>query len=112
MQKIAYLIDNCGRGDYVQRGDVENTSDKNVGNHIFNLFLGLANSRLILIIRLKSQTDKNSTYLQALQTELQYKDRRLTRQFGSPNLVQTTATCSTLSGGKKYYKRVKRGSGK
>ena len=54
IQKIAYLIDNRGRGDYVQRGDVKNASDKNVGDHIFNLFLGLANSRLTSIIRLKS----------------------------------------------------------
>ena len=44
--------------------------------------------------------------------ELQYNDRRLIRQFRSPNLVQTIAICPTLSGGKKYHKRGKRGSGK
>ena len=112
MQRIAYLIDNRRRGDYVQRGDIENESDKNVGDNIFSLFLSLVNSRLTSIIRLKPRTDKNLTYLQVSQTELQYKDRRLTRQFGSLNLVQTTATYPTLSDRKKYHKREKRDSSK
>ena len=111
-QRIAYFIDNRRRGDYIQRGDVENESDKNIGDNIFSLFLSLVNRRLTSIIRLKPHIDKNSTYLQILQTELQYKDRRLTRQFRSPNLVQTTATYPTSSGRKKYHKRAKRGSGK
>jgi len=54
MQKITYLIENHGRGDYIQRGDVENVSDKNVGDYIFNLFLSFANSRFTSIIRFKS----------------------------------------------------------
>ena len=62
-QRIAYLIDNHGRGDYVQRGDVENDSDIYVGNKIFSLFLGLSDSRVKVIIRLIPCTDRNLTYM-------------------------------------------------
>ena len=62
-QKIAYLINNRKRGDYVQRGDIENDSDTNVGDKIFSLFLGLSDSRVKVIIRLIPRTDKNSIYI-------------------------------------------------
>ena len=63
MQRIAYLIDNYRRGDYVQRGDIKTNSNINVGDKIFSLFLELSDSRVTLIIRLKPRIDKNSTYL-------------------------------------------------
>ena len=50
MQRIAYLIDNRRRGNYIQRGDIENDSDINVGNKIFSLFLRLLGSRVTRII--------------------------------------------------------------
>ena len=111
IQRIAYLIDNYGRGDYVQRGDIENDSNTNIGNKIFSLFLGLSDSRVKVIIRLTPCIDKNLTYMQVSQIEMQYVGRRLIRQFVSPSLVMTTATCSSSSGGKKYHRRRKRGSG-
>ena len=63
MQRIAYLIDNRRRGNYVQRGDVENYSDMYIGNKIFSLFLGLSESRVKAIIKLTPCTDRNSIYM-------------------------------------------------
>ena len=62
-----------------------------VGNKIFSLFLGLSKSRVKAIIKLTPHTDKNSTYMQVLQIEIQYAGRRLTRQFVSSSLVMSIA---------------------
>ena len=79
MQSFAYLINNRGRGNYVQRGDVKNNSDMNAGDKIFSLFLELSDSRVKVIIRLTPCTDKNSTYVQVSQMKMQYAGRRLIR---------------------------------
>ena len=55
-------MDNRGERGYAQRKDVSNREDNKVSNAIFSLFLKLANSKVILIIRLKPRTEKYLTY--------------------------------------------------
>ena len=73
-QHIAFLTDNREGGDYVQRCDIDDSTDVDVGERIFSLFLNLPNSRIMSIIRLKSHTQQNSTYMQASYTEFDYRD--------------------------------------
>ena len=80
-QRIAKIIDNRDNADYVQKEDVEDLSDENVGDKIFKLFLGMEHSRLTNIINLKRRQHKDSAYHQAVKTEARFIDRRITRQF-------------------------------
>ena len=59
----------------------------NVGETIFSLFLGMPNSRVTSITKLKPRAKKNSTHVQASCTTTRFKNRRLTRQFGKPRLA-------------------------
>jgi hypothetical protein len=68
-QTVAVLIDNCSKTGYIQRENVEDVQDDNIGERIFSLFLSRGNSRLELIIRIKQRTKKNSIYQQASHTE-------------------------------------------
>ena len=61
-QHIVFLTDNRKGGDYVQRSDIDDLTEIDVGEQIFSLFLNLPNSRIISINRLKSRTQQNSTY--------------------------------------------------
>ena len=63
-----------------------------------------------MIIRLIPHIDKNSTYMQVSQMEMQYTGRRLIRQFVSPSLVMSTAIYSSSSDRKKSRQRGTRGS--
>ena len=76
------------------------------------MFLGLPNCGILLIIRLKSRTEKNSTYVQASRTESTYKDMKLTMNFRSSTLVYTPAPLLSKLNGKAPYRRGKRGLGK
>ena len=60
----------------------------------------------------KPRTEKNSTYVQASWTELTYKDRRLTRNFGSSTLIHTITPLPSQVKGKSTLRRDKRGSRK
>ena len=111
-QRFAIIIDNQGRGDYVQKGDVEDLTSEHTGDTIFSLSLQLENSQVTSIIKLKRRTTRNSAYLQASETESLYLDRRITRQCRSPKVINAIATSEASSGGKKCGKRGKRGSGK
>ena len=62
IQKVVCLVGNYGDGVHNQKGDVDDDSDSNVRGKIFSLFLNLANSRFILIIKLKAQEEETSTY--------------------------------------------------
>ena len=86
--------------------------DEIAGEKILNMFLDLSNFRIKSIIRLKSYTEKNSTYVKVSQAESTYKDRRLTRNFRS--FTSARATISSLSklNGKVPHRRGKRESGK
>ena len=92
------------------RRPTENDSDMYISNKIFSLFLGLSDSKVKAIIRLTPRTDRNSTYMQASQMEMQYACRRLTRQLVSSSLVMSTAIGSSSSGEKKSRWRGIRGS--
>ena len=73
-ENIAYLLNNRGRKDFVQLQDVDVESRVDLGENIFNIFLGILNSRLISIIRLQPHTKKNSSYSQAARTATEFKD--------------------------------------
>ena len=107
-QNIAFLTDNRDGGDYVQKCDVNELTDVDAGEKIFRLFLNLPNSRIMLIIRLKSRTWQTSTYKQASRIELEYRDRRLTRQFSSTRSMQL-APISSCQVQKKTVSRRSRG---
>ena len=79
MQREATIIGNRGRADYVQKNDVEDLTNEHAGDKIFSLFLNLDLSRVTSIIRLRKRTVKDSTYMQAAQTDAKYKNRRVTR---------------------------------
>ena len=55
-QNIVFLTDNREGGDYVQKCDIDELSDVDIGEQIFSLFLNLPKSRITSIIRLKSHT--------------------------------------------------------
>ena len=76
---VVVLTDNHGEIGSVQREDVEDAQNNDMGEYIFSLFLSYGNSRLESIIRIKEHTEKNSTYQQASHIESQFKDRRLTK---------------------------------
>ena len=80
---MAILTDNSGETGYIQRKDVEDARNDEIGERIFSLFLSYGNSRLDLIIRIKQCTEKNSTYQQASHIEEQFKGRRIIRQLGN-----------------------------
>ena len=83
-ERIAVLADHRGEIGYIQREDIEDAKNENMGMYIFSLFLSYSNSRLESIIRIKQHTEKNSSYQQVAQVESQFKDQRLTRQLGKP----------------------------
>ena len=85
--------------------------DDNTREKIFNLFFSLPNCRIILIIRLKPCTKKNSTYMKVSRINSTYKDIRLTRQFGSCTLVQNTLPTFSQLKGKTPHRRGERESG-
>ena len=93
-QNIVFLTNNREGGDYIQKCDIDELSDVDVGEQIFSLFLNLPNSRITSIIRLKSCTRQNSTYKQASRTELEYRDQWLTRQFSSTCPIQSAPISS------------------
>ena len=99
------IIDNRGRGDYVQKEDVKDLTSEHARDTIFSLFLQLEKSRATSIIKLKYRTTRNSAYLQESQTESLDLDRRLPRQFRSPAVINTIATSAAASVGKKHSKR-------
>ena len=101
---MAYLLDNGGRGDYIQKYNVADELDDNVREKILNIFLGLLNYWIISIIKLKPYTKKNSAYVQALQIELTCEDRR------SPTSIHAIIPLPNQVKGKVTYRRVKRGS--
>ena len=76
---VVILMDNRGRGDFVQVCNINVKHDINVGETIFSLFLGTPNSHITSIMKLKPQTEKNSTCVQALHTAAAFKDHCLTR---------------------------------
>ena len=112
MQRVATIIDNRGRADYVQKEDVEDLTNEHVGDKIFSLFLNLDSSRVTSIIKLRKRTGKHSTYLQAAQTEAKHKDRRVTRQFTCLQATSMITSDTVPSKKKRCEKRRKRGSGK
>ena len=69
--------------------------DNNVGKKILNIFLDLPNCQIIAIIKLKPYTEKNSTYVQALWTEVTFKDRRWTKNVESSTLIYALAPLIT-----------------
>ena len=94
-ENIACLLDNRGRKDFVQLQDVDVESGVDLGENIFNMFLGIPNSRLTSIIRLQPCMKKNSSYSQAARTATEFKDRRLTRHLGSPSLSAPTSSITS-----------------
>ena len=103
-------MDSQRQGDYMQKSDVD-SSNSNVGEKILSLFLGVSSYRIVSVIKLKACAEKNSTYVQALQTELKYKDCKFIRNLCSSTSVLTsllgTSTCK-----KKKNQRSKQGSRK
>ena len=71
-QKVAYLVGNYSRGVYAQKRDTGNELDTNIKEHIFSLFSSLLNRWVIFIIKLKAQTEENTTHAQASQLDLSY----------------------------------------
>ena len=80
-QRIAKIIDNRGRTDYIQKEDVEDLSDQDIGDKIFHLFLDMKYSRLTNMINLKRRQHKDSAYHHAVETETRCSSRSVTRQF-------------------------------
>ena len=95
----ASLTDNRGSVDYVQRSDVDAQSRIDAGTTIFSLFLRMPTCRITSIIKVKSNTRKNSTYAQASRGAKAHADRRMTRQLGESNLVDSlpNTTISTAT---------------
>ena len=60
---VAFLIDNQGQDDFVQICNVDVKCGVDAGETIFSLFLGMPNSRITSIMKLKPYTKKNSTCL-------------------------------------------------
>ena len=80
-QCIAKIIDNRGRTDYIQKEDVEDLSDLDIGDKIFHSFLDMKYSRLTNIINLKRRQHKDSAYRHAAETATKHSNRSITRQF-------------------------------
>ena len=59
------LLDNQGRYDFMQLRDINIKRGVDAGETILSLFVGIPNSQITSIIRLKPCTEKNSTYFQA-----------------------------------------------
>ena len=83
--------------------------DKNVGEKILNIFLELLNCRITSIIKLKGCTEENLTYMQALWTELTFKNSILTRNLGSSTSIRTLTSLISQSLRKVPCRRDKRG---
>ena len=92
---VGHMLDNRGRADFVQLKDIDVDQGADVGETILNLFLGIPNSRITSIIRLKPRTVKNSSYVQAANTAARFKDRRVTRQWTLQNSTQSTSATSS-----------------
>ena len=58
---VACLMDNCSQEDFVQICNINVKQGVDVGKTIFSLFLGIPNSCLTSIMKLKPHTEKNST---------------------------------------------------
>ena len=77
-QRIAKIIDNRGRAHCIQKEDVEDLSDQDIGDKIFHLFLDMKYSRLTNIINFKRRQHKDSACHHAIKTETRYSSRSLT----------------------------------
>ena len=67
--------------------DIDIKRSIDMGETIFSLFLGISNSRVTSIMKLKPHAEKNSTHVEASCTAVAFKDHHLTRQLGNPSLV-------------------------
>ena len=81
-ENVMRLLDNRGCSDFAQLRDINVKRGVDAGETILSLFLGIPNSQITSIIRLKPRAEKNSSYVQASNAAAEFKDRRLTRQLG------------------------------
>ena len=79
----------------MQLKDVDVKCRQDVGETILRLFLGIPNSRLTSIIRLKPRAGKNIAYHQASHTAAKLKDRRLTQQACATSLINLSSSTAS-----------------
>ena len=104
-ENVVCLLDNRGCHDFVQVKDIDLERGIDAGETILSLFLGIPNSRVTSIIRLKPRAEKNSSYARAVQTAVEFKDKRMTRHLSSQNSALNTSVTSS-----KTSARRKRGN--
>ena len=78
-ENVACLLDDRGRDDFAQVKDIDIKRGIHAGETILSLFLGIPNSPIASIIRLKPRAEKNSSHARAAQAAVEFKDKRMTR---------------------------------
>ena len=86
-KKVACLVDNHHISIDIQKMN----ADEDVDNEeviVLNSFLGVIDSKVILLIEVMAQTDENHNFEQVRVLDQNYKNGRFTCQFRSTALVQ------------------------